>query len=136
MKILEKLKSFIHKSQNKTQIKRYVLISLFSYIYIFGMLYLMIDIWKFNKTLSFLLVYGFAYLFLYTVQLKYLFNTQHKNNKLFKFILSILLFYIMSNVFYNLFLFLNINYLVATVFTILLLFPIRFLVLRNIVYRS
>lgn len=136
MKILEKLKSFIHKPQNKTQLKRYVLISLFSYIYIFGMLYLMIDIWKFNKTLSFLLVYGFAYLFLYTVQLKYLFNTQHKNNKLFKFILSILLFYIMSNVFYNLFLFLNINYLVATVFTILLLFPIRFLVLRNIVYRS
>lgn len=134
--MLEKLKSFIHKPQNKTQLKRYVLISLFSYIYIFGMLYLLVDIWKFNKTLAFLLVYGFAYLFLYTVQLKYLFKTQHKNKKLVKFVVTILFFYIISNLLYNLFLFLNINYLIATVFTIALLFPIRFLVLRNIVYRS
>lgn len=136
MKILEKLKSFIHKPQNKTQIKRYVLISLLSYLYVFGMLYLLVDTWNFNKTISFLIVYGFIYLFLYAIQLKYLFQTQHKSKKLIKFIFSILFFYILSNLFFNLFLYLQVNYLLATVLTIALLFPVRFLVLRNIVYRS
>src|SRR5690606_31420128 len=120
--------------KNLTLIKKYALISVISYVYIFFSLFLLIDIFNFNKRISFIVIYGLAYIFLYIAQLRFLFNKKHHKSKFYKYIFSILLFYIFANLFFNLGLYFKLNYLLATVVTVIILMPIRFLVYKNYVY--
>lgn len=122
--------------ENQKLIGKYTLISVISYLYVFISLYLLIDVFTFNKSLSFVIVYAIAYLFLYTVQLKYLFKKKHNSYKLIKYIISIVFFYLSANVFYNIGLYLNINYLLSTVFTIIILMPLRLIVYKYYVYKN
>lgn len=117
------------------QIVRYIGISIFSYGFVFISLYILVDVFQVDESLSFLLVYGVAYLLLYSIQLKFLFKTSHEKRKLIKFILSLLLFYIISNLLYNLFLYVNVNYLISTALTIVILAPLRFLTSKYYVYK-
>lgn len=89
-----------------------------------------------NKTLAFTLVYGVNYIFLYVVQLRYLFNTEHHIYKLVRFVSFILIFYLLANIIYNIGLKLNINYLLSTALTIIILMPFRFIASKKIVFKS
>lgn len=121
---------------NKKLVSKYVFISLLSYVYVFVSLYLLIDVFSFDKKISFILVYGIAYLILYRVQLKFLFSKNHDNNKLLRYCFSILFFYISANILYNLGIYLDINYLLSTALTILILMPLRLLVYTFFVYKD
>ncbi|WP_414731230.1 GtrA family protein [Xanthomarina sp.] len=125
----------IRDKELTSQIVRYICISVFSYLFVFSFLYTLVDVFKVNESLSFLLVYGVAYLLLYSIQLKFLFKTSHEKRKLIKFILSIFLFYVVSNLLYNFFLYSNVNYLLSTAFTIAILAPLRFLISKYFVYK-
>ncbi|SFD02820.1 hypothetical protein SAMN04487987_10338 [Algibacter pectinivorans] len=121
---------------NKKLISRYALISIVSYIYVFAGLYLLIDIFEFNKTLAFIIVYGIAYIVLYGVQLKFLYSKSHDNYKLIKYIFSILFFYVSANLLYNLGLFFKLNYIISTALTIMVLMPLRLVVYTFFVYKD
>ena len=115
---------------------KYALISFLSYLYTFSLLYLFVEKWNQNRTLSFLLIYGSAYILLYWIHLRVLFLKQHQNKRLLKYIFSILLFYISANLIYNAGLYLKIHYLLSTALTIVLLMPMRFLFLKFFVYKD
>lgn len=121
---------------SKKLVSKYILISLLIYIYVFVSLYVLVDIFNFNKKVSFIAVYGIAYILLYSVQLKFLFFKNHDNYKLMRYCFTILIFYICANIFYNLGLYLNINYMISTALTILILMPLRLVVYTFFVYKD
>lgn len=122
-------------SEIKKQLFRYVFISIFGYGFVFASLYLMVNILNVNKSFSFMIVYGVSYLLLYSLQLKFLFQTEHNKYKLLKFCFSLLFFYLLANIIYNLCIHFEINYLISTATTIILLFPLRFIVSKYFVYK-
>lgn len=119
----------------KKQISKYISISVLGYGYVFLSLYVMITIFELNKTISFLIVYGVLYFFLYFIQLKILFKTESNTTKIIKFCLSLILFYIISNILFYFFTEIGFNYLIATFITITIIFPLRFVVSKYYVYK-
>src|SRR5690606_2673761 len=105
-------------------------------LYTFSALYFLIEKLKWGKEISFILVYGLAYILLYGIQLKYLFFKKHDYYKLRRYIISILLFYVSANIIYNFGLYLNLNYLISTAITILFLMPLRLFFYSRIVYKD
>jgi len=128
------IKNLIHK--NKDLFKKYILISIASYAFVFLSLFIFIDILIWNKTLSFIITYAIAYIVLYRVQLKHLFKVSHDNTKVLRFCGSILFFYICANVLYNIGIYLKLHYLISTLLTSAILMPFRFIVTKVFVYRS
>lgn len=129
------LKKILQKKIKMLTIK-YSIISLISYAFVFGGLLFMVEILKINKSISFVIVYAINYLFLYYFQSKYLFKSKHNLFKLLKFLIYLFSFYIIANLLFNLGLKLGIHYLVSTLLSILLLFPLRLITLKKIVYRD
>lgn len=119
----------------RSQVIKYIFISLFGYSFVFISLYILVDNLKTNKSIAFMIVYGVLYLMLYTLQLRLLFKTTHSNSKLIKFCLSLVLFYLLANVLYNTFNYFEINYLISTFITVLILTPFRFIISKFYVYK-
>ncbi len=126
----------ILSKKNKALTIRYIFISLLSYGFVFSGLILLVNFLKVNKTKAFIIVYGINYIFLYIVQLRYLFKTNHNTYKLIRFISFILFFYLCANFMYNVGLNLNLNYLVSTAFTIIILMPFRIIVSKLFVFKN
>ncbi|RMB57414.1 hypothetical protein EAX61_11755 [Dokdonia sinensis] len=122
-------------STNKTLLKRYVLISLVSYLFVLTFLFVLVNYFSLNETLAFFIVYAINYFFLYFIQLRYLFAKKHNILRLFKFIAYILVFYALANLIYNAFLSIQIHYMLSSILTIILLFPIRLMVSKIYVYK-
>ncbi|WP_148638479.1 GtrA family protein [Olleya sp. ITB9] len=122
--------------KNKKLVFRYILISIFGYVFIFGGLFVLVDYFQIDKTISFVIIYGLNYIFLYSIQLKLLFKTKHNSKKLIRYISSILLFYLCANLLYNFGLKLNLKYMLSSILTVVLLMPLRFLVSKLIVFRD
>lgn len=118
------------------QLIRYVLISCIGYTFVFSGLYLLIDVMHIHKSIAFMIIYGLSYLLLYILQLQFLFKTKHTRDKLIRFCISILAFYMLANLLFNIGVYLDLNYLIATVLTIGILFPIRFIVSKFVVFKS
>ena len=72
-----KTNKFFNKG-NKIFLCKYIIISVIGYSIIFFGLYLFVDILNINEMISFMLIFAFHYVFLYTIQLKYLFKTNAK----------------------------------------------------------
>lgn len=137
MPIQEKrIKERFLKKITKKLISKYFIISVLSYIYVFSALYVLVSIYKVNKTVAFIIVYGSSYVLLYLIQLKFLFKKKHHKTKFVRYVISVLALYLTANLCYNLGLFLNINYLLSTVITIALLFPLRLFVYTFYVYKD
>ncbi|WP_353936395.1 GtrA family protein [uncultured Olleya sp.] len=134
------MKLFSHENlispKNKKLVFRYILISIFGYGFIFGGLFILVDYFQIDKTISFVIIYGLNYIFLYSIQLKLLFKTKHNSKKLIRYISSILLFYLCANLLYNFGLKLNLKYMLSSILTVVLLMPLRFLVSKLIVFRD
>lgn len=128
MKILE-------NKELHSQVTKYIFISLFGYGFVFISLYILVEILKTNKSIAFMIVYGVLYLMLYTLQLRLLFKTTHSNRKLIKFCLSLVFFYLLANLLYNTFNYFEINYLISTFITVLILTPFRFIISKFYVYK-
>ncbi len=122
--------------ENKRLFIKYVLVSLASYGFVFLGLFIAVDFLQVHEKLAFIIVYAINYVFLYWVQLRYLFKTDHHRRKLFRFIVFIVFFYICANLLYGIGLKLQIHYLLATVFTVVVLMPLRVIALKLFVYRD
>lgn len=133
--MIKQIINYLLNSENKSLISKYIFISLASYTFIFILMFILVDIFEIGKSISFFFVYALNYIFLYTIQLNFLFKTKHSSNKLRRFFIVIFIFYLITNLLYNLGLQLNLNYLVSTFLTIVLLFPLRFLVSKKIMFK-
>jgi putative flippase GtrA len=81
-----------------------------------------------------LIIYLFAYMFDYYLTLKFVFNKEHKSPALIRYVLYLVSFYVLNNLLFNGFLWLNINHLIASMFVIAILFPLRFFVNKFLVF--
>jgi len=129
---IEKLLS----KENRTLIFRYILISILSYGFVFSGLIALVSFFKINKTYAFLIIYGINYIFLYIVQLRFLFKTNHTKYKLIRFISFIIFFYLLANLIYNIGLYFQINYLISTGLTVIILMPLRIIISKLFVYKD
>lgn len=118
-----------------SQVIRYLLISVLGYSYVFLSLFLLVNWMKIDKSVAFMITYGIWYLSLYSIQLKLLFKTKHNKNKLIKFCVFLITFYLTSNFLYNIGLHLNLDYIVSSAVTILILMPLRFIASKYYVYK-
>jgi hypothetical protein len=118
-----------------SEIIKYAFLSFVGYGFVFLFLYIFIDVFQVKTTYSFLMVYGSWYLMLYSLQLRFLFNTTHNKQRFLKFCLYLIVFYIVANILFNLGIYLNLNYFIATLITILVLMPLRFLTTKYYVYK-
>lgn len=123
-------------SENKKLILRYIYISFFGYGFVFSSLYLLVEILLIDKRVSFMIAYGLWYIFLYFIQLKLLFKVKHNPGKFVRFYFSLLVFYIFANIFYNIGILLDLNYMIATMLTVVILVPFRFIVLKLLVFKA
>jgi len=130
-----KTNRFFNKG-NKILLSKYIIISVIGYLIIFLGLYLFVDILNINKTISFLIIYAFNYMFLYMIQLKYLFKTNHNSTKLIRFLIYLVSFYLIANLLFNSLTSFGLQYLVAAALTIIILFPLRLLILKKVVYKD
>lgn len=128
--------NFNHFIGQKKFYLRYLAISIISYLYTLSGLFLLVEFLAINEVISFILVYGSTYLILYTVQLKYLFNKKHNKMKLIRYLMSIISFYILANVLYNLGLLLSFPYILSAVLGIGLIIPLRIIVYKYYVYKD
>lgn len=126
----------LFNAENKQLIIRYIFISLFGYGFVFSSLYLLVEILAIDKRISFMIAYGMWYIFLYFIQLKLLFKVRHNPSKFIRFCLSLMVFYLFANLFYNIGIFLGINYMISTVITVTILIPFRFIVLKLLVFKG
>lgn len=117
------------------ELARYLFLSITGYAFVFFFLFFLIDLSGFNKSISFLLVYGCWYLVLYSLQLKFLFNTEHTQKKFIKFCIYLVVFYIIANLLFNFGIYLKINYLLVTLIIIAVLMPLRFITIKYFVYK-
>lgn len=126
----------IFSPENKELFVKYVLISIVGYGLIFFGLFVLVELLNINKSVSFLIVYAFTYIYLYAIQLKYLFKTKHNISKLTRFYVSVFIFYLFANIIFNIGLKLNINYLVSNALTIIILMPLRLIVSKLFVFKN
>jgi hypothetical protein len=117
------------------QLTKYVFLSAFGYIYVFIMMFLLTGLAKVNARISYFVIYLSAYTLDYYLTLKYVFNTKHSIRKITKYIIYLASFFVLGNFLFNIFMELSAQYLVATLIVMCILFPLRFLVNKLIVYK-
>ena len=128
-------KKILDKKNKKLAIK-YILLSLVSYSFVFVGIIFLVEFSGISETMSFIIIYAINYLFLYIAQNKYLFKTKHDPNKLIRFIIYLVVFYILTIILFNTGTKLGLQYLITTALTIIILFPLRLLILKKVVYKD
>lgn len=114
---------------------KYINISVIGYAYVFFFLFILVEFAKMNETISFILVYGSWYILQYFFQLRYLFNKKHNKSFASRYILYIVSFFILSSLVYSVGIGQQIHYIVSYIITIFIIMPIRFLILKNFVFK-
>ena len=90
---------------------KYLLTSVFVYIYILAAIYVLVDFLLIDKVLAYITVYITAYVMEYTLTLRLVFNEQHRWRKVLKYVTYVAIFLGLSTLFYKLLLSVGIYYL-------------------------
>lgn len=113
-----------------------MLISALGYGIVFLSMILFVEFVGLGNRLSFLISYMIAYVFDYFANLNVLFYKNHSNSRLFLYFFYIIFVAAIGNIlFLMLESALNFNYIILTFFTMVILFPLRFVILKYVVYR-
>lgn len=114
---------------------KYLMTSVFAYLYILSMIYAFVEFLRFDKVKAYVLVYISAYFLEYIITLRLVFKEPHRYIKVYKFIGYVICFLIISTFVYKLMLSIGINYLISAIITAGVLMPARFIVNKHWVYR-
>jgi len=133
--MLERLLGVLTPALQK-QILKYVGLSLIIYAGIITALYILVDVGNLNKVYSYVIIYALAYLIDYLINLKYIFLVKNSLKVFIKYSLHILFFYFLNIYLYKVLLGYGVHYLIATWMLIFVLFPLRFLSYKFLVYRE
>lgn len=125
----------IVSKESLLQLFKYCLVSVGGYIFITTMMYTLVDFIGIHPKVSFFLVYSAAYISEYFLNLKMLFGASHSWKKLCKFCLHVAIFLTLGSALFGALFNFGLHYLIATVMTTVILFPVRFLAHKFIVFR-
>ena len=114
----------------------YGVIAAITYSVLFTVIYVLADKFEINSQIAFGIAYLIGYTMSYTLQSNYLFKSGHSTKILIKYFSQICVFFVAGNLIFFLFeSVFRVHYSVATILTILLLFPLRFLYSKKIVFK-
>jgi len=119
----------------RNEFKKYIFISIISYIFIFLTIIFLVEIFKLDPLLSSLISYGIVYIFDYQITVKFVFRSKSSFQKILKYLFYLLFFYFLTNFCYKFILLLKINYIISLIINILFIFPLKFLVSKYLVYK-
>jgi putative flippase GtrA len=134
--LIKKIHTLAHDGQLRIELLKYICVSIGGYISLFIILYALIDLAHVNKRVAYFLVYAVFYFINYILNLSYIFKSRHSNKKAMKYMIYILIFFTLNNAIYNTILFTGISYKYAVIITMGILFPLRFLSSKFIIYKS
>lgn len=117
------------------EVRSYIEVSLVAYAIVFVLMYLFVDIVRLNRSVSFLLTYAIAYVFDYFSNLRFVFRQTHSNLRLVKYLIYLVVFFFLANFVFLMTDKLNLHYILATFLTLAIVFPLRFISLRFLVFR-
>lgn len=121
--------------KEKFNIIRYISVSIISYIYVLSLLYILVSKFNFEKLISYIFVYISVYFIEYILTLIFVFNKSHSTRKLFRFIIYVILFLLISSILYKFLLEIRLNYLIAAILVAVMLMPIRYFFNKIWVYK-
>ena len=119
-------------------VSKYTTASVVSFVSIFALMFIFVDILKIGLRVSYFIIYIFAYIADYLINLKIIFLKTHNMKTVKKYLLQLPIFFVLRNVLFNfftLFAFFKVNYILSTILVVAILFPLRFLVQKNIIYK-
>jgi hypothetical protein len=114
---------------------KYSLVSVLYYIYIFLAIYALVDMWYWNGTLAYILVYATVYLSEYVVNLRFIFHVEHRRDVFIRYIIHQIFFIVFGGMIFPALIARCGGAVFGLVATICCLFPMRFLSYRFFVYR-
>jgi len=121
--------------KNNRSLLRYVLVSAQSYIFILLFIYIFVDYFNVNKRISYLFIYGLNFLIVFFLNSKFVFKSKADYKTVLRYIFFLFFVYCMSYSLFELFLFVNLDYLIATFLSMAIGFPIKFFVSKKIVFK-
>lgn len=133
MSLAKKIHSHLSK-ENIYLISKYLGLSVAMYVSIFFVMYIAVDIIGVSEMPAYVTTYTFAYFADYLINLRYLFYRDHSWPTVVKYVFQILFFLGCGSFIFKMLITINIHYLVATLLTAILLFPLRFLAYKFIVF--
>lgn len=117
-----------------TTIASYFLVSIGVYIFVLCGMCVLVELFKVDKVVSYVLIYVSAYFLEYTMTLTIVFQTDHSWRKVAKFLIHTIAFLVGSTELFRQMLDLGVGYLLSTIFVAILLLPIRYLSNKYFVY--
>jgi len=120
------------------QIMRYGLTTLVSYVFLFGLMFTMVDILKQNEQLAYIFSLTITYIGVYFASAIFVFKTKARNKKTIRKFIGIIIFFWILNIlfFYVLEELLKVHYLLAVFLNLITLGIFRFLINRYYVFRT
>ena len=125
----------LEMGETSGQVIRYVLISALMNVAVLVLMYIFVDLLGMNARLAFFLDYTIVYVAAYIFNLRYLFFKEHDWKKAMKYLIYLAVFFPLANVLFALLTYLKLHYLLATILTTAVLFPLRFFTNKYFVYR-
>lgn len=125
----------IFRPFSRSTIGRYVIVTGLIYGYVFSAMYVLIDVMGWNRTLSYVIVYGIAYTLNYLLTLKFVFLKANSAKTAIKYLIYILLSFLFGAALFHLLSMLHVNYALAMCIVMATLFPLRFLLNKLFVFR-
>lgn len=118
----------------KQQPAKYILISFFMYFYIFISLWVYVEICNFNDIYSYFFIYFSMYVLDYYLTLKWVFQKKHSKNIFIKYLIYLVSFLLLNTYIYKT-ISSYIFYMHAAFIVAILIFPLRYVVSKKIVYK-
>lgn len=125
----------IELSKKYSKFIKYGLVSVVSYILIIVSIYLLVDVLKLKPQISYALVYLFVYIYSYVASIKFVFEVDHNNKKITKFIIATILFWFLGTLMYSILIQLSVHHLMAVVINAIIFMPVKYIINKNIVYK-
>lgn len=118
------------------QIIKYSLVTAGSYAILVAGTYILVELINFDQSFAYAFMISFVYFLVYIANFKLVFPTTHKKSTVYKYILTLAIFWFFNNLFFNLMVKgLNVQYIIAASINILFFGLIRFFVQRNFVFK-
>lgn len=110
-------------------------VSVLAYGLVFGLMFLFVDVFGLNRRLAFFFTYLIAYIFDYIANCRAVFRREHSHHRLLGYIAYLAVFFGLANALFHVLGYLGVHYLLETFLTLVILFPLRFVALRYVVFR-
>jgi putative flippase GtrA len=116
-------------------IVKYLSVSIAMYLAVLLSMYVLVEVLGLFKTLAYVVTYLSAYVLDYLVNLRFLFYRDHSWTRVGKYVLQIAVFLVVGALIFRFLIAFEVNYLIATLMTAIVLMPLRFFAYKLIVFR-